>query len=177
MRFVSICTGCKQDAEDAKMLSFLNKRSDNKPQADGVILSKDGIPICPDGHDMINWGFERKRYRIKYRCPAIVGKVCNCPLFSACNKTLYGRTVYVRLASNLRLLTPVPRGSDEWKEIYKQRSAAERVNNRILTDYLLEQPKRYGKKKLCSFAFWNAINVHLDALIKVNSVSALSLVA
>jgi hypothetical protein len=49
---------------------------------------------------------------------------------------------------------------------YNERTAAERVNNRILTDYRLEQPKRRGKKTLAFFAFVNAINVHLDAAVK-----------
>lgn len=144
----------------------LNSRSDNLLQADGVILSKEGVPVCADGHDMINWGYEAKKSRCKYRCPFILGKIQWCPYDSDCNKTLYGKIVYLRRASNLRLITPVPRGSKQWNEIYKQRTAAERVNNRILTDYQLERPKRYSKAKLAFFAFFNAINVHLDAQIK-----------
>jgi hypothetical protein len=90
---------------------------------------------------------------------------------SNCNKTLYGKTVYVRLASSLRLLTPVAQNSPEWIGNYKRRTASERVNNRILTDYQLERPKRYGKSKSASFAFFNAINIHLDALVNFGSVS------
>jgi hypothetical protein len=149
----------------------LNNRSDNKLQIDGLRLSKNGVPICADGREMLNWGFEAKKYRIKYRCPMVTGKVKYCPYSSNCNKTLYGKTVYVRLASSLRLLTPVARNSPEWIEIYKRRTASERVNNRILTDYQLERPKRYGKSKIASFAFFNAINIHLDALVKFGSVS------
>lgn len=51
-------------------------------------------------------------------------------------------------------------------ETYKLRTASERVNNRILTDYGLEPPKRYGKMRLCSFTFLGSINVHLDAMVK-----------
>lgn len=155
----------------------LNNRSDNKLQADGLVLSKRGVPVCPDGHEMYNWGFDARKYRIKYRCPAVVGKVKNCPYFNNCNKSPYGKIVHLRLASDLRLLTPVPRGSDLWRNTYKLRTASERVNNRILTDYQLERPKRYGKMKLCSFAFFNAVNIHLDALIKVHSLSVLQLFA
>jgi len=144
----------------------LNNRSDNKIQADGVYLSKNGIPICADGHEMLNWGLEWKKYRIKYRCPMATGKVKSCPYDQQCNKSLYGKIVYFRLASDIRLLTPVPRDSQQWKETYKRRTASERVNNRILNDYELEARKRYGKSRLCSFAFFNAINVHLDAMVK-----------
>jgi hypothetical protein len=144
----------------------LSERFDNKFQVDGLTLSTKGIPVCADGHDMSNWGYDRAKSRIKFRCPAIAGKVKSCPYFHNCNKSLYGKIVYLRLISNLRLLTPVPRGTPEWDEVYKQRTASERVNNRILTDYLLERPKRYGKNKIAFFAFFNAINVHLDAHAK-----------
>jgi hypothetical protein len=124
-----------------------------------------------------DWGFDWRKYRIKFRCPAIVGTVKHCPYFFNCNKSLYGRIVYLRLASQMRLLTPVPRGSDAWVQTYKLRTASERVNNRILTDYQLERPKRYGKMKLCSFAFLNAVNVHLDALVKFGSASLRTIIA
>jgi hypothetical protein len=105
------------------------------------------------------------------------GKVKFCPYSKQCNKSLYGKIVYIRLAENLRLLTPVPRNSDEWQKTYKQRTAAERVNNRFITDYQLEKPKRYGKKKLASFSFLNIINVHLDAQVKFGTRSLADITA
>jgi len=155
----------------------LNNRSDNKLQVDGLQLSKNGIPICADGHEMLNWGFDWRKYRIKYRCPMVTGKVKQCPYFFNCNTSAYAKTVYLRLASELRLLTPIPRGSPEWVETYKLRTASERVNNRFLTDYKLEHPKRYGKTKLASFAFFNVINIHLDALVKFGSASVSTIIA
>ncbi len=155
----------------------LNKRSSEVPTLQNIQVNKDGIPVCPDGHLMLNWGHDAKKSRIKYRCPMVTGKVKYCPYSRNCNKTLYGKMVYVRLSENLRLLPPVPRNSDAWRDTYKQRSAAERVNNRILTDYQLERPKRYGMKKLAFFAFMNAINVHLDAHVKFSGLDCRSLVA
>jgi hypothetical protein len=155
----------------------LNKRQTTEVTPQDVPLAKCGTPICPDGHLMLNWGFEAKKYRIKYRCPLVTGKVKSCFYAANCNKTAYGKIIYIRLAQDLRLLTPVPRYTNEWREIYKQRTAAERVNNRILTDYQLERPKRYGKKKLAFFAFINAVNVHLDAQIKLSSNTLDSLLA
>lgn len=38
----------------------LNNRSDNKLQNQDLILNNDGIPICADGYEMTNWGFEVK---------------------------------------------------------------------------------------------------------------------
>lgn len=166
---------CKQ--WNLKPFIALNNRSDNELQVPGLTLSKNGIPVCADGHEMLNWGFDRNKYRIKYRCPMTTGKVESCPYTSDCNKSLYGKILYVRLASNLRLLTPVPRDTDEWNDTYKQRTATERVNNRILTDYQLERSKRYGKAKIAFFAFCNAINVHLDAQVKFGITSASTLLA
>ena len=175
----------------------LNNHSDNQLQPAGLRLSGNGIPVCAPavcpvgklalratfakrkrkGYDMVNWGFDWRKYRIKYRCPLLVGKVKSCPYSAQCNKSLYGKTVYLRLASDLRLLTPVPRDSDEWLDVYKLRTASERVNNRILTDYILEPPKRYGKMKIASFAFLDAVNVHLDALVKHGYTTIDSLIA
>jgi hypothetical protein len=155
----------------------LNSRRDEAPKLQDVQLSSNNVPICPDGHEMANWGFEAVKYRIKYRCPLVTGRVKSCPYDFCCNKTKYGKITYLKLAEDLRLLTPVPRGSVEWLETYNQRTAAERVNNRILTDYQLERPKRYGKAKLAFFAFCNAINVHLDAQVISEELSTASLVA
>ncbi len=148
----------------------LNPRADGesaKPQ--DIQISRNGIPICADGHEMINWGFDKTKFRTKFRAPCIVGKVTWCPYSDVCCPTPYGKIVYLRHLDDLRFRPVVPRSSDAWKAIYKQRSAAERVNNRILTDYHLEPPMRRGKKNLAFFAFLNAINIHLDAMVKCGS--------
>jgi ABC-type Zn2+ transport system substrate-binding protein/surface adhesin len=44
-----------------------------------------------------------------------------------------------------------------------ERTAAERVNNRILHHYGLENSKVRGKKRISFFATVAAFNVHLDA--------------
>jgi hypothetical protein len=136
-------------------------------RADGVQLSENGIPVCRIGIEMTNWGCDKKRYRIKYRCPLKAGSICSCKYIDECSKSDYGKIVYIKPLDDPRLYPPVLRGTDEWKKIYNNRTAAERVNTRILTDYKLEQPKRYGKKKLCFFAFCAATNLHLDAQIKL----------
>lgn len=155
-----------------KVRPFIDLRTQKDgeiPKPLNIQLSKNGLPICPDGHEMINWGFDRNKFRTKFRAPCVVGSVSDCPYSDICSPTPYGKTIYLRNASNLRFHPPVPRGSDKWKAIYNERTAAERVNNRILTDYRLEQPKRRGKKTLAFFTFINAINVHLDALVKHGS--------
>jgi len=106
----------------------LNKRGPNQPLPQSLPLSKRGAPICADGYKMARWGYDAKKFRIKYRCPLIAGIVRYCPYATNCNKSPYGKTVYLRLAQNPRLLTPVPRNTDQWKATYKRRSASERIN-------------------------------------------------
>ena len=155
----------------------LNKRQSTDVSLQSVPMTQNGIPFCADGYTMSNWGFDAKKYRVKYRCPLKTGKVKWCPYDENCNKTAYGKIVYIKLAQDLRLFTPIPRNTPQWDETYNQRSASERVNNRILTDYQLERHKRYGKKKIAFFAFANAINVHLDAQVKYGKTSLDSLIA
>jgi hypothetical protein len=147
----------------------LNTRNKETPKPQNLQLSKNGKPVCPDGHEMVNWGFDRNKFRTKFRAPCVVGNVADCPYSGVCCPTPYGKITYLRHADDLRFHPPIPRNSDEWKAIYNERTAAERVNNRILTDHRLEQPKRRGKKILAFFAFTSAINVHLDAMAKHGS--------
>ena len=48
----------------------------------------------------------------------------------------------------------------------KQRTAAERVNNRILNNYGIQLASTRGKKRIEFMATLAAINVHLDAQLK-----------
>ena len=45
----------------------------------------------------------------------------------------------------------------------KERTAAERVNNRILNHYDIEKSKTRGKKRISFFTTIAGFNVHLDA--------------
>jgi hypothetical protein len=63
----------------------------------------------------------------------------------------------------LRIFTRITRGSERFKAKMKERTAAERVNNRILHHYGLENAKVRGKKRISFFAALAGFNVHLDA--------------
>lgn len=121
-----------------------------------------GIPICTGGHPMIFLGFcGEDRCRLKWRCPKACGKPCeNCV---HCSHTAYGRTVYTKPDWDYRLFTTIPRGSLKWKEIFKERIAAERVNNRILHHYGIERSHVCGKKRISFFTTVAGFNIHLDA--------------
>ena len=48
----------------------------------------------------------------------------------------------------------------------KERTAAERVNNRILNDYGIENSKARGKKRISFLTTIAGFNIHLDAQLK-----------
>lgn len=131
-----------------------------------VDVDNNGAPICMAGFAMVNWGFQKDRCRIKWRCPLVLGKVDSCSCKDICSTSDYGRTVYTKPAWDLRIFTPVPRNSDVWKQEMKNRTSVERLNKRILVDYGLEKARARGKKRL---SFWTAIhstNIHLDARLR-----------
>jgi len=47
---------------------------------------------------------------------------------------------------DIRLYTEVPRGTEAYKKIYNQRTATERINNKILNEYGLHRMKIHTKK-------------------------------
>ncbi|ETJ35164.1 hypothetical protein Q604_UNBC10438G0001, partial [human gut metagenome] len=71
--------------------------------------------------------------------------------------------------------TKIPRGSKQYKEIYKTRTCSERINNRILNDYKIHSLKIRGKKRYSFMTMIASINIHLDARIKAFGFSILNL--
>jgi len=133
-----------------------------------IDVDQNGAPICMAGFPMINWGFQNDRCRIKWRCPYVLGKVDCCTCQDQCSTSAYGRTVYTKPDWDLRIFTPVPRGSQEWKTEMKNRTSVERINKRILVDYGLEsaRARARGKKRFHWWITVHSVNIHLDARIK-----------
>ena len=155
----------------------LNGRNKH-PKYDGPLsIDKNGIPICKGGHHMVYWGNCASRHRIKWRCPLVTVKLSECKCSGDCSPSSYGRTVYTKPLSDLRLFTKIPRNSALFKSKMASRTCCERVNNRILHNYDLENSKVRGKKRI---AFWSTIcafNIHLDAWLKCSNFNILSLVS
>ena len=140
-----------------------------------INVDKNGTPICMAGFHMLNWGFQNNRYRIKWRCPLALGKIKSCSCKDKCSPSPYGRTVYTKPSWDLRIFTPIPRGSDDWKQEMKKRTSVERVNKRILVDYGLEKARARSKKCLNFWSAIHSINIHLDARLKKSEFDFISL--
>ena len=141
------------------------KSSENAPE--DITFNKEGHPVCRAGHEMCPWGNDPVKDAHKYRCPWKCGRIKECPYAAECSPGNYGRTVYIKNKGDLRFQPRIPRDSQQYKDIYKERTACERVNDRVLNDYCLQSLKIRGRDH---FSFWSmliGICIHLDARYKV----------
>jgi len=110
-------------------------------------LSKEGSYTCFAGFKVIYWGKEEKRGRLKFRCPAALGK-CQCLFRSTCSKSQYGRTFYLHPKRDYRLIGLIPRGTDLWKEKYDGRTSVERAYSEEKGSHKLADPRVRGLAKV-----------------------------
>ena len=148
------------------VISLNTKNKGNFKYPPALDIDEHGCPTCPSGHKMVYNGFCKDRCRFKWRCPRVVKGVQRSQACEFCSPSAYGRVIYTKPNWDLRLFTRIPRGSNAWKEKMKQRTASERVNNRILNNYAVNGSATRGKKRLSSLVTLAAINVHLDAQLK-----------
>lgn len=150
-------------------INLRNGTMDGLPK--DITLDKNGHPLCKAGFPMYGWGFDKNKQAHKYRCPLACGKISECPCASECSKSGYGRTIYLSIDGDLRFSPRIPRGSEQYKSIYKERTACERVNNRVLNDYHLLSLKIRGDDH---YSFWTMIIgvcIHLDAWYKKQNLA------
>lgn len=153
------------------VIALNSKNKGNFKYPPHLSIDENGVPSCIANYKMIRSGFCGKdRCRIKWRCPRVLGKAIYCDACDNCSKSNYGRVIYTKPDWDLRLFTKIPRGSSRWKLKMNERTAAERVNNRILNNYGIENTKSRGKKRISFFTTIAAFNIHLDAqLAKLKS--------
>jgi len=157
------------------VIALNDKNQGNFKYPPALRIDDNGVPFCQKGHKMVYNGYCKNRSRIKWRCHRTVYRdgLKTFPPCPGCSKSPYGRVVYTKPDWDLRLFTRIPRGSDAWKSIMKERTAAERVNNRILNDYGVNNGSVRGKKRISFIAALAGINIHLDAQLKALSLNFL----
>ena len=114
-----------------------------------IAITEDGTPICQAGLRMTNWGFCKDSCRIKWRCPVVALKSYqdfDCPFFSSCTDSQYGRVIFTKPQWDYRLHTPVARDSRLWHSLAKGSGASERSNKRKKYDFHLLQTRTSGRK-------------------------------
>jgi hypothetical protein len=128
-------------ALSARPVIALNERN-FKPQDDhGQKRDERGVPLCRGGVPMRFHCYNKEKKTSVFYCPAkppgrTDGKSCfkvkldRCPLGVLCDpESKMGPLVSLRAEEDPRLNPCVPRGSEEWKEIYNQRTCTERFNS------------------------------------------------
>ena len=137
----------------------LNSRSGLKHP--DYTLNADGIPCCPYDETlaMKSEGTSKRRnglVRYKFICPKIkyeknptTGKyirVCHCD--NPCTTSTCGRMVYIYPEKNFRAYPGTLRGTQEWDNTYKIRTAVERDINHIKENLCLAGSRTQNKKTL-----------------------------
>jgi hypothetical protein len=149
------------------VIALNDTNTGNFTYPNALYINRNGVPICPAGRKMIYNGFCIGRSRHKWRCPRSFVGTDVTPPCPGCSKSAYGRVFYTKPDWDIRLFTRIPRGSDAWKTKMRERTGVERINDRILHDYGIEGASTRGKKRISFMITLAAINIHLDAQIKV----------
>ncbi len=102
----------------------------------------------------------------KYRCPLKCDRIEECPHAAERSPGSYEGTVHIKNKRNLRFLTHILGDSQQYQDIYAERTACECLNNRVLNDYCLQNLKI---RSTDHFSFWSmpiGICIHQDARYK-----------
>ena len=133
----------------------------------GITINSQGIPTCKEGHEMAFFRNDEATQCWMYRCPMLSTKGCTCEHQQDCPYRTAGRLLTINPKDSPRFFTVIPRGSEEFKLIFFERSAAERLNNRLLHDYNLEGIKMHNADHRSFLVAAASICVHIDAWIKM----------
>jgi hypothetical protein len=103
--------------------------------------------ICPKSgkmREMSGGEFEQDRETLKFRCPAeYYGYSCG-----GASECKLKKQIRIRRKTDPRVFTPISRASRKWKDLYKRRTAAERINSRLDVSFGFEQHTIRGQDKM-----------------------------
>lgn len=95
---------------------------------------------CYAGKNAYYAGYDKQRNRLKFRCPAALGRD-TCLFKGSCYTSEYGRTFYLLPEDNLRIIGKVARGTTSWYLHYAMRTAAELCNSKVKKQHFLDNLK------------------------------------
>lgn len=147
-----------------------SKRGRPKSIPDNIRIDKGGTPLCQEGLRMRPNGSDHLRGNLIWRCPYGKNHAAKCK--NCCSSSKYGRVIKTKADWDIRLYTEVPRGTEEYRKIYNQRTATERVNNQILNVYGLHRMKIHTRKHYSFLTTMIGICLHLDARYKQQHTAA-----
>jgi hypothetical protein len=113
-----------------KMRLTQKKKDRDQPFAGATSLCNElGTQLCDSGHKMVYAG--RDGDYLKWRCPVVCGKAERCTAFGRCSASAYGTVRKISIWEDPRRFPGLARESKKWQRLYRQRTAAERVNARL----------------------------------------------
>ncbi len=136
-----------EEAHIAPLIALNPRGGVDALTANSLLMAKDGGYTCMTGHKVIYRGKEEKRSRLKFRCPAAVGK-CECLFRSTCSQSRYGRTFYLNPERDYRLIGSIPRGAALWQQKYDRRTSVERAYSEEKGSHKLADPRVRGLSKV-----------------------------
>jgi len=136
-----------EDMGVAPIIALNRRNGADALTAGNLSLSPDNKYTCLAGFQVVYWGKDAKRGRLKFRCPAALGK-CQCIFQRVCSPSSYGRTFYLHPDRDYRLIGPIPRGTDLWKEKYNARTSVERAYSEGKGSHRLATPKVRGLPRI-----------------------------
>jgi Transposase DDE domain len=118
----------------------------------GTIYCYDKVSEPPVRHPMSYIGYEPERETLKYRCPA-KHEGWECPMSTICNEgKSYGKTVRVPSTVDPRRFPALPRATKKFEQMYKGRTAVERVNARLKIFWGVDDGNVTGARRFVSQA-------------------------
>lgn len=111
-----------------------------------IIEAGDGRFLCRGGKELLYWGRERKRKRIKFRCPLWKEKGSGCLFREECFKGGYGPTFYLKEDEGVADVLKAIRKNASFKSLYKTRTAVERFFSILKGSHFLEEVRFRGIK-------------------------------
>lgn len=136
-----------EEAKVAPIIALNPRGGVDAVTSSALYLTENGSYTCLAGFKVVYWGKEEKRSRLKFRCPAALGK-CECLFRSSCSQSRYGRTFYLHPKRDYRLIGPIPRGTDLWQEKYNARTSVERAYSEEKGSHRLANPRVRGLAKV-----------------------------
>ena len=115
-----------EDVRAAPIIALNRRNGADALTLGSLYLSPEGKYTCLAGFQVVYWGKDPKRGRLKFRCPAALGR-CQCLFCSTCSASSYGKTFYLHPDRDYRLIGPIPRGTELWREKYNARTSVERA--------------------------------------------------
>lgn len=127
----------------------LSNKSKTPVDMNNIARDEKGRPLCEGNIPMKKMGCNNQRGHVTYCCPAKnIGRdkrteIERCPLGTLCEPdSKLGPLMYLSFEENPRLNLAIPRGSEQFKKIYKQRSSPERFYSVLVSAGLKRKPYR-----------------------------------